>query len=117
MSAEPFTVNVVLKTSSGVAEDPIEFSSGVNELETHVVEVAAGAAVGRHHHPGPCLMYVLEGQLEIALDDGQRRTYSAGEAFVEDAHTWIDNRNPGDQPARFLAVVSGAPGTDKVLFD
>ena len=61
-------------------------------------------------------MYILEGQIELVLDDGTRRTYSEGEAFVEDADTWAKNRNPGDRPARFLAVTAGAPESPKVIF-
>lgn len=116
MPAQPFHVEVLDRSATGVAGRPVQFPAGPGELETHLVEVGAGAEVGRHQHPGPCAMYVLEGQIEIVLDDGTRRTYDAGQAFVEDAGVWVNNRNPGDQPARFLAVVSGAPAADKVHF-
>lgn len=117
MDTSQFTVDVVARTTTGLADDDIVFPTGRCELETHLVEIAPGGAVGRHRHPGPCWMYVVDGSIVAQTDDGTRRTFRAGEAFVEDAGRWVDNINPGATPARFLALVVGAAGEPKVLFE
>lgn len=118
MADEPFTVEVVGKTTRGLAGRDIVFADGPREVEMHVVEVAPGQAVGRHHHPGPSWGYVLEGTIVTAqTDTGEEHTYDAGETFVEDAGVWFDNRNPGTSPARFLGTVVGHADEPKVLFE
>lgn len=117
MDTQQFKVDVVGQTTTGLAGGDIVFPTGPRELETHHVEIAPGGAVGRHRHPGPCWMYVLEGTIVAQSDDGARRTFVAGETFIEDAWEWVDNVNPASAPARFLAVVVGDVGESKVLFE
>lgn len=117
MSQQPVTVERVDTSTTGLAGKNIVFPDGPCELETHLVELAPGGAVGRHQHPGPCWMYVLEGELTTESDEGTTRTFAAGEAFLEDAGIWIDNRNPGASPARLLAVVASRAGEPKIIFE
>lgn len=63
-----------------------------------------GARTGRHSHPGPTLVVVLEGELEEVLQDGQRRALRAGQAYWKRAGTEHDVQNRSPQPARALAV-------------
>ena len=44
-------------------------------------EIAKGASVHRHHHPNEEVWNVIEGELEITLDD-ETRTITAGGAAV-----------------------------------
>jgi quercetin dioxygenase-like cupin family protein len=111
-----FKVDVLAQTTTGLGGNAIAFPRGPAELETHLVEVAAGAEVGRHRHPAPCHMYVLAGTIVAELEDGTRQTFESGQAFVEDGDVWVNNINPGDTPARFLAVVVGPAGASKVSF-
>jgi quercetin dioxygenase-like cupin family protein len=43
-------------------------------------EIAPGGAVGRHFHPGPELIYVLEGALTLEHDGQPPVTLKAGES-------------------------------------
>jgi len=47
---------------------------------------------GRHMHPGPVWVYVLEGVLTVELD-GETKTFSAGELYPEDIDTAMTGRN------------------------
>jgi quercetin dioxygenase-like cupin family protein len=60
-----------------------------------------------HRHPGPVVGYVLEGELEVAVDDGPVKVYKKGEAWYEPTRALHRvNRNPSkDKPARFLAFM------------
>ncbi len=63
-----------------------------------------GAETGRHRHPGPTVIVVLEGEVEEVLGDGRTRTLKAGQAAWERARTDHNVRNIGGRPARAVAV-------------
>jgi quercetin dioxygenase-like cupin family protein len=60
-----------------------------------------------HRHPGPVVGYVLEGELEVAVDDGPVKVYKKGEVWFEPARALHRvSRNPSKtKPARFLAFM------------
>jgi quercetin dioxygenase-like cupin family protein len=62
-----------------------------------------GAETGRHEHPGPALLYVLEGELEEMRAEGTR-TLRTGQAVWNRGRTPHNVRNGGDRVARVLAV-------------
>ncbi len=47
---------------------------------------------GKHLHPGPVFVYVLEGVLTVELD-GETKTFSAGELYPEDIDAAMVGRN------------------------
>ncbi len=69
------------------------------------LEYASGASTPPHSHPGPVVVYVLEGAIESQIDGGPLSVYRQGESFFEPArgkHLVSRNASP-IQPARFLA--------------
>ena len=64
----------------------------------------AGAETGRHRHPGPTVLVMLEGEVEEVLGDGRTRALKAGQAFWKQARIDHNVRNVGARPARALAV-------------
>lgn len=64
----------------------------------------AGAETGRHTHPGPTVLVVLEGQLEETYGDHRARTLKAGEAYWDPARTNHNVKNAGDRPARAITI-------------
>jgi quercetin dioxygenase-like cupin family protein len=57
---------------------------GVDSTVTAVeVSLEAGQAGVPHHHPGPVLGYVLEGQYELGIDDHPTQIIKQGETFYE----------------------------------
>ena len=63
-----------------------------------------GSETGRHTHPGPTVLVILEGELEETLADGRTRVLKAGQAFWKPARTEHNVRNTGGRPARAVAV-------------
>ena len=63
-----------------------------------------GGDSGRHTHPGPTVIVLLEGELEETLGDGRTRTLRAGQGFWDGAKTTHHVRNRSDQPARAIAI-------------
>ena len=114
---DAFTVTEVLNTTTTLGGQPITFpAEGEVEVQGHVVEIVPGGETGRHKHPHPVFMYVLEGTLILELDDGTSKTYTAGQALIEDAETWFNNKNPGQTPTRFVGVFYGNTGQEMVVF-
>ena len=63
-----------------------------------------GAETGRHRHPGPTVLVMLDGELEEVLADGRTRTLKAGQAFWKPPRIDHNVKNVGARPARALAV-------------
>lgn len=112
-----FKADVVLETTSTLSGQAISLPQGEGvEIEAHLVEIKPGAEVGKHKHPYPVVMYVLEGTLVVEQDGGTEKTYEAGDAFIEDANTWVNNKNPGTVPMKFFAVLIGKKDSPTVEF-
>ena len=54
-----------------------------NEMHVWVADIAPGAATGRHSHPTPRFVYVIEGTVVLELDSKSPQTFKAGQAFAE----------------------------------
>jgi quercetin dioxygenase-like cupin family protein len=54
--------------------------------------VPAGFIGGKHMHPGPVFVYVLEGELTVELE-GETKTFKAGELYPEDIDATMVGKN------------------------
>jgi quercetin dioxygenase-like cupin family protein len=54
-----------------------------SEMNVWVADIAAGAATGRHTHPTPRFVYVIEGAVVVEMDGKPPQTFKAGQAFAE----------------------------------
>jgi quercetin dioxygenase-like cupin family protein len=52
-------------------------------MNVWVADIAAGAATGRHSHPTPRFVYVIEGAVVVELDGKSPQTFKTGQAFAE----------------------------------
>src|SRR3954451_18881604 len=68
------------------------------------VELAPGAAAGRHTHPGDEISYVLEGQGEILMEGQPPLKVKAGDGFVVPGGVKHDARNDGTQALKLVGV-------------
>lgn len=88
-----------------------ELKEKLNDKQGKIVvlelESAPGSASRPHRHPGPVVGYVLDGELEVAVDDGPVKVYKKGEVWFEPARAVHRvSRNPSKtRPARFLAFM------------
>ena len=105
----------VLETTTTFTGQPIRFPQGDNQFTAVVAEVAAGGQVGRHMHPVPLFVYMLEGTLSIEMEGHGTHVFSAGQGFAEVTNTWHNGRNLTDKPVRFLIVFSGQKGTPNLV--
>jgi quercetin dioxygenase-like cupin family protein len=68
------------------------------------VEIAPGASVGRHTHPGEEISYLVDGQGELVVDGQLSRKVMRGDSFIVPAGKIHDFRNTGTKPLKLHAV-------------
>lgn len=84
------------------------------EITALLVEIGPGGESGRHMHPNPTFVYVLEGTLEVEME-GESRSFKEGDAFLEVVDKWHNGKNNGTTPAKILVVFSGAAGRPNLV--
>jgi quercetin dioxygenase-like cupin family protein len=109
------TLTPVLQASTTFTGQPIRFPQSDNQLVAVLAEVAPGGQVGRHLHPNPLFVYILEGTLTIEMDGHGTHAFRAGEGLAEVVNTWHNGRNLGDTPVRFLIVFAAQEGTPTII--
>lgn len=82
---------------------------GGKEAKVTVLELerAPDSAGAPHRHPGPVFVYVLDGELESAIDGQPPKVYAKGQMFYEPPRALHRvSRNPSKTaPVRFLAFL------------
>jgi quercetin dioxygenase-like cupin family protein len=78
--------------------------AGEREVLLVRVELAPGAAAGRHSHPGVETGYVVEGEVVMEVDGEPPRRLVAGDSYLVPAGRIHDVRAVGERPARALAT-------------
>jgi len=68
------------------------------------VEIAPGASVGRHTHPGEEISYIIEGEGELLIQGQPALKIKAGDGFVVPNGAIHDAHNTGTQPLKLAAV-------------
>src|ERR1700704_1397282 len=82
-----------------------------SEMNVWVADIAPGAATGRHTHPTPRFVYVLEGAVVLEVDGMPAQTFKAGQAFAELPNVVHNLRNASPtEPAKGLGFQYAAKG-------
>ncbi len=93
----------VLEAGSGVRMELLAWGNAV--MEPHLFRIAPGAGSGEaYSHEGEEFLYLLQGRLEIALEDGETYRLDEGDSFYFEStmhHRWS---NPGKKEAWVLWV-------------
>lgn len=102
--------NTVLQTSTTATGQSLQFPQSRNQFTGVVIELGPGGEVGRHMHPVPNYVYVLNGEITIESEGHPTRTYSAGQSFAESVNTWHNGINRGTTTLQILVVFAGEEG-------
>jgi quercetin dioxygenase-like cupin family protein len=81
------------------------------EVTMYRAELIPGAVAGRHYHPGPELIYILEGSLILEPDGHAPVTLKVGESSHIPAKHIHNARNASAmEPTKVLVVLVGEKG-------
>ena len=97
---------VTIAQQTGIKRTPLQkldFPAGYNTV-TAIAELPAGAAAGRHTHPGAETGYVLEGELELLIDGQPPKKLKAGESYQIPEGAVHDAKASGDKAMKVLGV-------------
>jgi quercetin dioxygenase-like cupin family protein len=112
------SIVALLVTSASAVAAPIARQTGIKRTDLQRrdlsiagreaiqvrVDFAAGAAFGKHSHPGEEIVYVIEGVLEYAIDGAPNVTLKAGEVLFIPSGKVHAARNVGAGTAAELAT-------------
>ena len=78
-------------------------TSDGREASIFLAELAPGANVGKHYHPGDAFAYILEGTMLLEIDGKPSVTLGPGKSGSLPPHTVHDDKNPSQTaPLKFL---------------
>ena len=100
MTRRPLIILTLLVFAAGVGTGLGAAPAGSQGHDDHG---DAGAETGRHRHPGPTIIYMLEGELSETAPEGIT-TLNAGEAVWRPAREEHNVRNVSGRPARARAI-------------
>lgn len=101
-------VTPMLKTQTSWDGQPLQYPAGQAEVTGMLIEIAPGGETGWHLHPVPSFGMVVEGELEVALEDGRRNRLKAGDALAEVVNTAHNGRNVGTVPVKLVVFYAGS---------
>ena len=110
------TATPMLQSTVTVAGAPIVYpKTDSAEITALRLEIAPGGETGRHMHPNPTFVYVLEGAIDVEMEGGAVHSYKAGDCVLEVVNTWHNTKNKGTIPAKVLVVFVGAHGKPNLV--
>ncbi len=86
---------------------------GVENREVIVqrMELPVGYIGGRHFHPGPVFVYVVQGELAVDVDGLERQVIKAGELYEEPINRVMQGRNlSATEPLHIVVFQVNEPG-------
>ena len=106
----------ILQSTTAAGGTPITYpKTDSAEVTALRLEIAPGGETGRHMHPNPTFVYVLEGAVDVELDGGVVYHYQPGDCALEVVNTWHNAKNKGTIPAKVLVVFVGARGKPNIV--
>ena len=115
-AASDVSVSPVMKGSTTISGQQIEYPhSNKPEITAVVIQIQPGKESGRHMHPVPTYVHILQGTLTIEFEDGSRQVFKEGQGFLEGTNTWHNGKNLGDVPVKALVVFAGEEGTANMV--
>jgi quercetin dioxygenase-like cupin family protein len=115
-AAPTVSITPVSHDSVTIAGEPeLYLSTPDPEVSSLVFTFPPGAVSQWMIHPAPAYVYVLEGTLTVEFEDGSRKSFHAGQGFLQCRSKWHRGRNDSSQTMRFLAVFFGGKGVPNVV--
>lgn len=99
-----------LRTDSSWDGKQIEYPKGQAEVTGMLIEVDPGQETGWHRHSVPSFAMVIEGELEVTLQDGRKKLLKAGDLLAEVVDVVHTGKNVGSGVVKLVVFYAGAKG-------
>ncbi|MQA64281.1 MAG: cupin domain-containing protein [Alphaproteobacteria bacterium] len=94
--------------SADVLGGSLAYPAGTPEVRAYRITLPPKSATILHKHPVPLYAYILSGTLEVDYGVRGRKTYTAGQNFLEAVDWCHAGRAVGDVPVVLISVYIGA---------
>jgi quercetin dioxygenase-like cupin family protein len=88
---------------------------GAFQAMTFVIDVAPGAGLPLHSHPGRSEVMVLQGELTEKRPAGDEKVYHVGETFLEEPGAVHAVTNTGSEATRLIWTLLLPEGTEPII--
>jgi quercetin dioxygenase-like cupin family protein len=105
----------LLKGNKTILGEEFTYPQGRPDVTAAILVLAPGARTLTHRHGVPLFVYVLEGVIDVDYGAKGKRTYKAGDAFMEAMSVAHYGMNNSQAPVRLLAVYMGAADAPDVI--
>lgn len=110
-----FTATPILQSGQAAGKQIAYPKTDSAEVTALVLTIGPGGETGRHMHPNPTFVYILEGSVDVEMDGGETHSYKAGDSFLEALNTWHNGKNHGTTPTKILVVFTGVHGKPNLV--
>ena len=107
----PIVVQLAQSTRSWDGELLPHYPEGQPEVTILHITIPAGTRLPMHYHPVINAGVLLEGQLTVVAEDGQRLELQAGDPIIELVNTPHYGINEGDTQAVIIVFYAGVKST------
>lgn len=114
---ETISSNLILQTTTSWDGSPINYPEGEAQITALHIEIPTGSETGWHSHPVPSFGYVLEGRLELRMEDGSTFIVNKGEALAELTNKVHSGKSIGENALKLVVFYTGVTGKDLTIMD
>ena len=100
----PVKSTPILTTTKTAIGQPIKLPAKDAQVVVTMLEIAPGTKLPRHKHPSQRYAYVLQGELTVEYEGGQRQVFHVGDFIVEALGVWHFGTNTGSVPVKLLVI-------------
>ena len=100
----PVKSTPILTTTKTAIGQPIVLPTKDAQVVVTMLEIAPGTKLPRHEHPFQRYGYLMQGELTVEYEGGQRQVFHAGDFIVEALGVWHFGTNTGSDPVKLLVI-------------
>ncbi len=110
-------VTKLIETDSSWEKTKIIYPQGDTKLTALLVEMEPYAKMHLHHHEVPSFGYILEGQIIVESNTGDKKTFNKGDVVIEMVNKKHSGFNPGNTITKFIVFYMGTEDLKNTISD
>ena len=91
------------------------YPQGQPEIKILRIRIPAGVTLPWHYHPVINAAVILDGTLELHLQNGTKKTYESGDALIEVVNTLHSGKAIGDKDVNLIVFYAGEKGRQTTI--
>mgnify|MGYP001258740785 FL=1 len=91
------------------------YPQGQPEIKILRIKIPAGVTLPWHYHPVINAAVILDGTLELHLQNGTKKIYESGDALIEVVNTLHSGKAMGDKDVNLIVFYAGEKGRQTTI--